>query len=379
MHNRGVLKISMYEKIIHRLIRLFAFCFFGCFIFSNVSIGQSLPNKTKGLHFTSLPTRWDEAIPLGNGMLGALIYAKDGNLRIALDRADLWDLRPVSSYNNAGFSYDWIYQQVLKKDYSPVQKFLDAPDIQGVAPTKIPAGAVEFPIKNLGKIDFVDLDITAATCYIKWMNGAKATIFISAIQPMGYFRFENLSAITATELTLQPQLESPLYQNLKYDTSGNLIAGGQALALLGYPKGVINRLHNLIQYHQQGWKNFSYDIAVSWEHRNVHTFEGAWSITSQGSPYSTFKKASEIVSTASGESFDQAWDDHKKWWKSYWEKSSIQLPDSILMHHYDMDMYLFASASRRLRHQFHFKQYGRQIMVIFLHGEGIFIMISILN
>jgi hypothetical protein len=43
------------------------------------------------LKFNTLAQKWDEAIPLGNGMIGALIWQKEDNLRFSLDRADLWD------------------------------------------------------------------------------------------------------------------------------------------------------------------------------------------------------------------------------------------------------------------------------------------------
>jgi hypothetical protein len=45
------------------------------------------------LVFEDLAGRWDEGIPLGNGVLGALIWGKEGCLRMSLDRIDLWDLR----------------------------------------------------------------------------------------------------------------------------------------------------------------------------------------------------------------------------------------------------------------------------------------------
>ena len=53
------------------------------------------PYAQSDLVFPSLASSWDEAIPLGNGMLGALIWEKDNKLRFSLDRADLWDLRPM--------------------------------------------------------------------------------------------------------------------------------------------------------------------------------------------------------------------------------------------------------------------------------------------
>ena len=51
--------------------------------------------KKHNLQFDTLAKRWDEALPIGNGMLGALIWEKNGKLRISLDRADLWDERPM--------------------------------------------------------------------------------------------------------------------------------------------------------------------------------------------------------------------------------------------------------------------------------------------
>ena len=74
------------------------------------------PDTRHNLSFSVLSDRWDEAIPLGNGMLGALVWHKDGKLRISLDRADLWDLRPVKEFDHPEFCYQWVYQQVLKKD-----------------------------------------------------------------------------------------------------------------------------------------------------------------------------------------------------------------------------------------------------------------------
>lgn len=52
------------------------------------------------LRFEKLPEVWDEALPLGNGLTGALIWQKEGKLRIAIDRADLWDLRPVEEFKS---------------------------------------------------------------------------------------------------------------------------------------------------------------------------------------------------------------------------------------------------------------------------------------
>lgn len=314
------------------------------FILPFPSNGQSFPSPEKGLHFDSLSSKWYEGIPLGDGMLGALVYGKDNHLRIALDRADLWDLRPVKEFNSPDFSYQWIYEHVISKNYDPVHKLVDYPYDHDAAPTKIPAGALEFPIKNLGKIKSVDLDITTATCHIEWENGVTATIFISATERAGYFKFENLPP---HDHSIMPDLISPPYQASHYDASGNATVGGQDLARLGYAKGVVKKSGNIITYHQPGWGNFSYDVSVCWKQIKDNSLEGTWSVTSHGSPYSTSVSAASISKKSLLVPFNKALEIHKHWWADYWSQSSVQLPDPILQHQYDMDMYLFASASRK--------------------------------
>lgn len=53
------------------------------------------------LTYTTAADRWDEALPLGNGILGALVWGNGQPLRISIDRADLWDLRPVPEFHSA--------------------------------------------------------------------------------------------------------------------------------------------------------------------------------------------------------------------------------------------------------------------------------------
>ncbi len=101
-------------KIVHRLFFLF--------ILLLTLLVQSLaqPSKTHNLVFTDLPQQWDEAIPLGNGMIGALVWQKGANLRISIDRADLWDLRPTKEIEK--YTYQWAYQHKLSGDWDTVWK-----------------------------------------------------------------------------------------------------------------------------------------------------------------------------------------------------------------------------------------------------------------
>ena len=66
------------------------------------------------LVFDKLPTRWDEALPLGNAFMGELIWQKGDKLRFSLDHAELWDLRPMVGMRKPEFTYKWVQSQIKK-------------------------------------------------------------------------------------------------------------------------------------------------------------------------------------------------------------------------------------------------------------------------
>src|SRR4249920_226674 len=83
---------------------------FLCLTAEGADAAINLPKPSHGLSFKTPVTVWDEAIPLGNGMLGALVWGDGKPLKISLDRADLWDLRPVPEFH----SEEYTFQKMLE-------------------------------------------------------------------------------------------------------------------------------------------------------------------------------------------------------------------------------------------------------------------------
>jgi hypothetical protein len=50
------------------------------------------PNSSHNSEINEIITRWDEAIPLGNGLIGCLIWGNSSPLRFSLDRGDLFSI-----------------------------------------------------------------------------------------------------------------------------------------------------------------------------------------------------------------------------------------------------------------------------------------------
>ncbi|RED23854.1 hypothetical protein BD847_2928 [Flavobacterium cutihirudinis] len=305
---------------------------------------QSFKDKEKvvskqELNFNSLATSWDEGIPLGNGMVGALVWQKGNNLHLSLDRADLWDMRPMKGLHRKEFSYKWVEGQVEKKDYGIVQKYFDEPYDNEPAPSKIPGGALEFDIQNWGPVSSVRLTLKDALCEVKWENGTILKTFVHAVKPVGWFRFENLKK------DFIPHLITPRYQG-EVKVSGDPV-GGDDLARLGYKQGQITQKGNTISYEQEGWGGFKYNISVSWKKINDSTIEGVWSITSQFPDKKVNPVAESVAKKTLESGYNTDLKSHISWWTKFWDQSSISVPDALLEKQWYLEQYKFGSAARR--------------------------------
>ncbi len=291
------------------------------------------------LVFYELATSWDEGIPLGNGMLGALIWQKDSNLRFSLDRADLWDLRPVENLSRPEFSYKWVQEQVKNNTYKTVQDLFDVPYDQMPAPSKIPGAALEFDISSLGKVKSVRLDITNALCRVEWENGTILETFVHAENQAGWFRFTNVPQGFA------PQIIPPQYKKQSVSGEDSPVTG-QDLQRLDYEQGKVTSEPGKQVYRQIGWNGFEYEVAVTWKNSG-NNFSGVWSISSSFSEKDGDNPAGILVTEKSNQTnFDETFKTHGNWWQNYWAKSSVSLPDSILEKQYYLEMYKFGSAAR---------------------------------
>lgn len=286
------------------------------------------------LVFTGLARSWDEAMPLGNATVGALVWQRDSTLRLSLDRTDLWDLRPVDSLSGDNFRFSWVKEHIRQKNYLPVQKKLDWPYDMNPAPSKIPGAAIEFPLEQIGTPTQVRLYLNNALCEADWADGTQMQTFVHATEPIGWFVFRNLKT------PIEPSIITPVYNKTKPDGSLDPVSG-QDLHRLGYQQGKVVREGNQITYHQKGYGDFSYDVTVCWKQEG-ETLYGTWSVTSSLSG----EQASGKAEAALQRGLKHDYQAHLEYWDKYWAQSSITLPDSVLQKQYQNEMYKFGSTTR---------------------------------
>jgi alpha-L-fucosidase 2 len=262
------------------------------------------------------------------------------------------------------WKYSWVYEQWKNNNYKVVQEAFDRPYDELPAPSKIPAGAIEFDVSGFGETESVTLDIGKAICEVIWKNGVKLQTFVDATQLSGWYRFENLPA------GLNPSLIAPSYNKRGENKSDEM--SFIDLERLGYNQGKVSETNNSKSYIQDGWGGFTYKIFLEWENINK-TQTGCWSISSSFPGWHKKLDASELVTLLLKKGFQESGEAHTRWWENFWAASSISIPDTIL-ECTSSDQLPEATA-----HQSLFRQSGRQIMASFLPGKGIFIMILIHN
>lgn len=291
------------------------------------------------LYFNELAKSWDEGIPLGNGMLGALVWKKGDNLRISLDRADLWDLRPTKNMFDPEFTYKWIYEQWENDTYIEAQKKGDHPYDQSAGPSKIPAAAIEIPIMNWGPVKSVRLLTHHGICRIIWKSGISMDLFVNANGQNGWIK------ISGTEDDVGFQLIPPPYFVEKESGIDNPVSG-QDLRRLGYGAGLLTHTDFSWDYEQEGWEGFKYQVHLKWTLKGEE-ITSCWSISSHKNDPGNSPPARELVERSWTDGYKSNLINHLEWWENFWNLSNISLPDSILEKQWYLEQYKFGSAARK--------------------------------
>jgi alpha-L-fucosidase 2 len=266
---------------------------------------------------------WDEAIPLGNGLMGGLLWGGDNVVRLSLDRGDLWDERP---HHEPG----WWKNRPWHKGGD-----WDGP-YNGVTPTKLPAGRLEITLDPAQKIESFSLRKETAEGIAHLTDGGALRLFYSAAQPVALMR------ITGPE----PVALDLIPSGAKRDGGDTGPSSGGAVAKLGYPPAKHGTDGRARWYVQDAVGGFQYCAFLETRRVGDATLV-ALTVTSTNDGPDVLALARERCTTALEAGYDAMLAPHSAWWREFWAQSSLTVPEESIQKYYELCRYYYGAASRR--------------------------------
>jgi len=274
-------------------------------------------SETFQLNLDEPINRWDEAVPLGNGLIGGLLWGDKNEIRLSLDRGDLWDVRPHPSYIKPGFNYDKVKELALvgktdqlNKKYSRANDF----------PTKLPGGRLVLTLAPEQKAQSFHLDMRNAKGRVD-LGDASLECFFSATKPVALLKIPG---------------ERPQFK----------LVANEAVKKLGNKPAQAGSDNDSVWFVQDAALGFQYAVYVQAAEIPDGTLLAVTMTTNKESK-APLTLARKQARQALDVGFAKLFAEHKKWWADFWGKSSVSVPHEKIQHHYNLVQYFYGAASRR--------------------------------
>ncbi len=261
--------------------------------------------------------RWDEAIPLGNGLLGGLLWGQGNEIRLSMDRGGLWDLRRHPSYTRPGFNYATVVSLVtsgqadkLNKEHAIVSDY----------PTKLPGARLVVKLEERFQARSFSLDMKRAL----------------GLVDVGTDRVECLfPASEKVALLLVPGAAQSI----------DLVAN-EAVKKLGYAAARLRRSGGEVWLVQDAAEGFQYVVHAASRRTERGTLV-AIAVTTNREAADPQALARERTAQALQRGYQMAQAEHERWWSVFWARSSVRVPDEKIQQHYNLVEYLYGAGSKR--------------------------------
>jgi alpha-L-fucosidase 2 len=277
-------------------------------------------------------TSWDEAVPLGNGLLGGLLWGEGPTIRLSLDRGDLWDERPAKNMSWDQFTFANLQRLVREKKAAEINAVFDK-NYSDAHPTKIPAGRLEITLGPSQQVRRFELDMKTA-CGRAWLeDGKNVEVFFAAAAP-AVGRIANPSYNVA--MVRIPGAEPKTLRLLP----------PASVKQLGYPDphpGWEGRAQWFLQDAAEGLR---YCVCIE-SRREGDATVLAVTVASTRDGLDPVAIARGRVSAALASGYDKLSGAHTAWWSKFWSTSRVEIPDVALLRHHNLVQYFYGSASRR--------------------------------
>ncbi len=289
---------------------------------------SGLPSSDLDLTLDAPITTWDEGIPLGAGMMGALIWGQGHTLRISLDRGDLWDERPSSRFTQvqSRFHYRDMQRMARQGKQTEFDDVFDSNYDYDGPPTRLPAGRLEITLDKSQNLQNFRLNLARAEATAQLSTGSVIRAFVDGSRP----HYADMLVLIPDVLPEQVRLLSP-----------------ESVSKLGYAAPIKFEEPNMCCFEQTAAKGFSYAICARWRAAGKDTLLAIAIATNKDPLISAHELARIRADGLLRSGYTRRFQSHLNWWAKFWERSQITIPDRRILQQYYLVRYFYGAASRR--------------------------------
>jgi alpha-L-fucosidase 2 len=288
---------------------------------------SSLPAPSLNPKLQAPIKTWDEAIPLGNGLMGGLVWGENNILRLSLDRGDLWDERPSKHRVEVHDRFNWATMQrlVAEDRMAEFNDIFDSNYDYDGPPTKLPAGRLEIAIDSSQSVEAFELSLATAEAIARLNDGGEIRAFISAAKVREPVAVLRIPGPALKDLRLRPP---------------------DSVTKLRYPPAQPGEAGGLRWFEQQGADGFAYAVCAGWKRAGDSTLV-AVTVATRADGKSPLAIARARVQAALKAGYDKLAAPHIAWWAGFWARSSLTVPEPRILQQYCLVRYFYGAASRR--------------------------------
>src|SRR5882672_4989424 len=273
------------------------------------------------LRLTAPISRWDDALPLGNGTIGALVWGTDNLLRVSLDRGDLWDERLPAPLTGKDWNYATLRKLVGDGDEAKLHEMFDAPYESSAYPTKLPVGRFELVFPEDVKARGFELSLGAGEITAGY-TPARVRVHVLSTGNLIYVRVDK----GRPEMRLVP-------------------AAG--VAKLGYEPAKVGTDTGEVWFEQAAGPALKYAVSVRERRDDEGGTDFAIAIVSTRDNPDPLLGARNATIFPSDYDYDEYVEQqHYQRWIQFWKGSKVKLPDKRFQAQYELAKYLYGAGSR---------------------------------
>jgi alpha-L-fucosidase 2 len=272
---------------------------------------------------------WDEALPIGNGYTGALVWGRGNKVMISLDRSDIWDDRDAVDFYGEEYGWNKLYDLIQQKQETRIKELYDIPYDKIPFPTKLPGGRLilEFPFSV--KVDSFSLDFRKGYAEVFLKGGKNIVVYMDRLKPVVYI-----------DSQLPVKAISLLGPGDKRESKGSMSYGD--FSNLNFPHYKNVNTENTQAFTQQTLEDTEYTILAGFKDSVSQKITAVFSYGKKGESY---KDAISVFNDIENTAFETEIIKNKKYFSEVFKRSNIIVPDKEIQQHYNFNKYMYAAAT----------------------------------